>query len=171
MIALLIVVSFVSQPAPASHAWEGRLAIGDNVYAVVGESRATADGVVHFSLRISSGDRSALHTVSASLSHAGGHVVINGVRSQLPARIAASWHRQLRLGLEYPLASSAEYTCRGPATERVCDSDTLVKIDDSLSGRVRMIYNHRHAREIRFFSLAEWTNPFGQYVSLSLNIQ
>lgn len=160
----------VSQIQPLTSTWGGRLAIGSVVYELVATSRQAADGTVHFSLQISAGGAAPVRTLQATLQDGKGEVVIDGVRSALEPSIAAAWRRQLRTGIGSELSSN-EFICRAEADGRVCDSRTVVRLNDSLSGRVRMIYNGGRIRGIRFFSLAEWINPFGEYVSLSLDIR
>lgn len=166
---VLAALLLLDSASPAPETWLGRLTIGNAVYAVAAENATTADGTVRFSLRLSQGNDA--RTVAAVLSREGGEAVVNGGPSRpLAPEIAASWRRQLAGGYHLEV-SPAEYNCRTTNTQKVCDSRNLVAIDDSLSGRLRLIYNGDRLSGIRFFSLAEWTNPFLEYVTLNLDLQ
>lgn len=152
------------------HTWSGRLAVGSTTYEVAGSSREDADGAIHLSLEVRTADGSRVRSLLAVLHEGLSDAVIDGVRYPLEPSVKSAWRNQLRNGFGSQL-SPEQFTCHDEIDRRVCDSRTLVKINNSLAGRVRMIYNRGQIRSIRFFSLAEWTNPFREYVSLSLDMR
>ena len=170
----LLFLALLSMPLQADSAtmkWQGRLSIGSEMYAVTGASLASPDGSVHLSLEISAAGGLRVRLLSAILNAAGGEITLDGRVYAVTTPTAVAWRRQLQARLE-PEVSSSEYTCRSSSkTERVCDSRGLVGVDESLSGKMRLIYTQGTLTSIRFFSLAEWANPFREYVSLSLEIQ
>lgn len=171
MIALLVLAMTGFQAdGAASEKWTGRLTIGADTYAVTGDSRHDASGAAVFSLQISDSGGRSIRSITGVLRASGGQIVVDGKQWPVWGSISEALRQQLRSGIGTAL-SSAGYICQAQGKQRVCDSRTLVAISDSLSGRVRLVYNGQYIRSIRFFSLAEWTNPFGQYVSLSLDIR
>lgn len=172
MMPILVALLLAEQTPSAVGRWHGRLAIGSQVYVVAAEHANATDGSIRFSLTLSQGEPTPVHSVVATLGRNGGQVSIdNGPLQALTPEIAAAWREQLAAGLQRDV-SSAEYECRETGQNRECDSRTLVALDDSLAGRLRLLYNKLNRLVgIRFFSLAEWTNPFREYLSLSLDVE
>jgi hypothetical protein len=166
----LVLLLIPGAPWQQQH-WVGRLSIGSGIYAVAAETTATDDGTVRFSITLSSPNGAAVRSLVAVLGQKTAEIAFDGGKSRpLSPEIAFEWRRQLMPWFA-PTATATDYDCRTVITEKVCDSRTLVALDDSLSGRLRLIYNGERLTAIRFFSLAEWTNPFQEYVSLSLDIR
>lgn len=156
--------------SPKEH-WVGSLVIGAVVYAVSAEVTAEGHGMTRFSLQVSPRGDGLSRSVVATLGQSHSEIAIDGGKPRrLAPEVASTWQRQLVAGLGSAVAAD-EFECRLAGKTKICDSRALIRLDDSLSGRLRITYNERRVISIRFFSLAEWTNPFGEYVSLSLDIQ
>jgi hypothetical protein len=164
---LFLVLSASPQRNPILK-WSGRMTVGAEVFAIVGTATHSSPDAATFSFEVAAADGST-RSVSGVLRPAGGDLYVDGRASQISRETAASWLRQLRGRLEPP-SPRGEYTCNTSEGRTICDSDRIVALEDFLSGRLRLVYNGLHLREIRFFSLPNWRNPFGEHVSLSLQI-
>lgn len=168
-IVAILLVSLAPMVGP-NETLKGRLAIGEDVYAVSGDLWTDGEKAVHFSLDLSRTGQAPDHSLTAVLSQHENRVFVDGNPYLLPPSTAAAWLRQLRKGFQ-PDVPSAEFNCRLDGNQKTCDSRTIIPIDDSLSGRLRLIYDKERLIGIRFFSLAEWNNPFLAYLSLSVDIK
>lgn len=173
ILAFIAALLAMAQDRAVTQTWHGRLAIGTVVYVLTGETTVGPADTIRFSLKLAPSNDAPFRVLEATLGISGGQIVFdNGVSRPIAPEVATAWRRQLENGFRpEPQVSPSEYDCRATGHERVCDSRAIVRIDNSLSGRLRLIYNQDRLMGLRFFSLAEWTNPFLEYVSLSLDIK
>lgn len=163
---VLFLLAFQSPTADAS--WQGQLTVGNVVYDVSGRSRARA-GTVQLDLRLAAGG-TAVRVLNATLTDAESRITVDGRTFTVDRRLAEAWRTQLRVGIGSGLPKE-EFSCRKKGDVEQCDSSGLIQLNDFLAGRMRIVYNRGRIQNIWFFSLAEWTNPFGEYVSLSLDVK
>ena len=168
---LVAMVIFVWPTSALGQKLQGRLAIGDEIFAVTGELVTEGTGNVRLSLDLSRTGKGSDHSLLVLVTARGGTATVDGYSFSLSAQVAASWRDQVRRGLAGSLPKG-DFDCREEAKGgQVCDSKGLVSLGPGLPGRVRFSYNRGRLTGIRFFSLAEWNNRFQAYASLSLDIR
>ena len=168
---LLMIVALICPTLAFGQKLKGRLAIGDELFAVTGEVITNPGGTLRLSLDLSRTGKGSDHTLLVLVTPKGGQATVDGYSFPVSAQVVADWHSQLRRGASADV-SQDQFLCRTEAGGgRTCDSKGLVTIGPGLPGRLRLSYNRGRLIGLRFFSLAEWNNRFQAYASLSLDIQ
>lgn len=139
--------------------WHGVVRIGD-VFHDVKLERFCGEDSCELTVAIYLHDRpvgGALVRVTES----SGELLIDSRRYPIEGDLAKRWLRQLR---DASICTTAELarTSEPPG----CRSEDVVEFAEGLTGKIEERRDGRH--EIRFFSLDEWPNPFGELVTLGL---
>jgi len=143
----------------------GKLVIGAVTYTLNGTVVDEAHDTRRVSLSLSRGDTQE-HTLVLVLRASASSVVLDGVTTAVPDPLAAQWRAQV-MGV----ADLERFDCTEKREERICDSRTPVALSEGLSGRLRLSYNRQRLTGIRFYSLAEFNNPWFQNVALILDFR
>lgn len=145
----LLGVALTVAPAPAQETLVGVIRVGPAAYEVLVVTSHRAVDEVDLRVAITAVGE-PVRLARLMLRPTSGSLIIGKRSTAVPPAVATSWWRQL---------SSVSSASR----------QGIISVAKGLPGRLALNAEQGKLRELRFFSLEEWNNSFGQYVSLGLS--